>query len=515
MKNIILIIIIVFTTNIIFAQSTTDSIKEAKISSKTVYTEDFSGAIKMYKQMWLFDEKSPIFNYKLGFCYLNTFKKQDSSIYFLETASKLYTKKNETEINKDEIDFYLARAYRVNFLLDSAAIILEQLKAKAHDDYFLEVVNNEIALTLEAFNNDFDIDNLGEIINSPYTEHSPVISEDKKTLIFTSRKKRNENSNMYDDGEYDEDIYISRRIDGKWTEPEPISDKINTSENEASTCIACNGKQLFIYKEENRGSIFHAKMINDSTWGTPVKLGKNINTRNRETHASISCNGKYLYFTSNRKGGYGGLDIYVSEMQADGKWGEAINLGAGVNSSRDEEGPYIVDSTTLFFSSNGHKGYGKFDIYKSEITDFGTWGHAENLGYPINSIDNDVYYVPILNTENAFYASYKTGGYGNTDIYLLRKTEDKEDELTINIGYLETCNGRVPDVTINVDNTTTGNHAVAKANEMGQFVFVTKKGEDYKLTVEHNGQIVFADSFNVPKNTPFKQHYQTIEVRCE
>ncbi len=515
MKNVITIIILIFASNIIFAQSTTDSIKKAEISSRTVYTEDFSGAIIMYKQMLSFDHKNPVFNYKLGFCYLNTFKKQDSAIYFLETASQLYSKKNEKEININEIYFYLARAYRVNCILDSAAIILERLKTKSYDEEFLKVVDNEIELTLKALHNDFDIDNLGSIINSPYTEHSPVISEDKKTLIFTSRKKRDENSNIYDDGEYDEDIYISRRIDGKWTEPELISDNINTSENEASTCISCDGTKLFLYKDKNRGSLFYSEMINDSTWSEPIKLGKNINTRSRETHASISCDNKYLFFTSDRRGGYGGLDIYMSKIQVDGKWGEPVNLGAGVNSAGDEEGPYIQDSTTLFFSSNGHKGYGKFDIYKSQLTEFGTWGYAENLGYPINSINNDVYYVPIAHTENAFYASYKAGGYGNTDIYLLTKTNEEEKKLTINIGYLETCNGRVPQATINIDNITTGEHAVAKANEMGQFIFVTQKEEVYKLTVEHNGEIVFTDNFNVPRNTPFKQHYQTIRVECD
>ncbi len=510
--KITILILSIFVAKFIFAQPV-DAVKRvATISKHIPYTEDFSGAIRMYKQMLLFDRESTVFNYKLGFCYLNTFKKQDSSIIFLTKASQMHTQKDDGEVNKDEIDFYLARAYRVNSILDSAVIILERLKAKSHDKEFLNVIDYEISLALVEFHNEFDIENLGEIINSPFTEHSPVISEDKKTLMFTSRKRRNENSSMLEDGEYDEDIYIARRVDGKWTKPKPIKGKINTNENEASTSIACDGTQLFIYKEDKRGSIYYSRIQKDSSWSEPVKLGKNINTRHRETHATMTCDGRYLFFTSDRPGGYGGLDIYVSEKDADGEWGKAKNLGAGVNSYGDEEGPFIKDSTVLYFSSNGHKGFGNYDIFKSTKTEFATWGHAENLGYPINSINVDIYYVPIANTENAFYASYKSNGFGNTDIYLLRKDIKKEEQMTVNIGYVETCEGGTSQAIVNIDNISTGEHSVAKPNNIGRFIFVTEKSKDYKITVEYDGEIIFADSFNVPQNTPFKQHYQTIVV---
>lgn len=496
-----------------FSQETEKKPKDASISKKIIYTEDFSGAIMMYKKMLLFDDKNPVFSYKLGFCYLNTFGKQDSAIFFLEKANDLYTPKNEFEINQDEIQFYLARAYRINSMLDSAAILLERLKSKNHDPDFLEVVNHEINLTLEAIDNDFDIENLGNIINSPYTEHSPVISADKTVLIFTSRKKREGHSEVWDDGEYDEDIYISKRIDGKWSEPKPICEKINSTENEASISLSYDGKLLYFYKDEKKGTIYTTQQISEKNWSEPVKLGKNINTRHRETHAMQSPDGKFLYFTSDRPGGYGGLDIYVSEKQADGKWGKAVNLGAGVNTAGDEEGPFIQDSL-LYFSSDGHKGYGQFDVFVSKKTVFGTWGYPENLGYPVNSIHNDVYYAPISNTPNAFYCSFKSDGYGNGDIYIL--TKENRDRKIINIGYIETCSGKMPDVVIHIKNEKTQETLIARPNEIGKFVFITQPNNVYELSAIVDDEVIYYQQFGVLPNTPKKHVYPTISIDdCE
>ena len=473
-----LIGIFIFFSNTLFSQTNTDPASQNIISSELAYAEDFSFAIPLYKRMISFDIKNPIAYYKLGFCYLNTFGKQDSSIRYLRQSSELYTAEYKDLININEIDFRLAQAYRVNNYLDSSIIILEHLKRRTYEADFLKTIDKEIQLSLEAINNTINVENLGELINTSYAEHSPVLSADKSVLIFTSRKKNSDDEMLLPDGEYDEDIYISRRIDGSWLAPELISDKINTPKNEASISLSSDGKQLFIYKDEDKGSIFYSDYI-DGEWTTPIKLGKNINTRHRETHASLSADGKALYFTSNRPGGQGGLDIYVSHKLENGTWGEAINLEAGVNSPNNEDAPHIsIDGRTLYFSSVRKEGFGGYDVYKSELTNFNTWRYAENLGYPTNSIDDDLYYTPIPHSEIVFYTSYKKSGYGEADLYILTDANNSptpKEKYTVHIGRITNDYGMVTEATILVTEQPNGREHIYKSNEIGIFIFVTEK----------------------------------------
>ncbi len=499
-----------------------------QLAEELIYNQDFEGAIVFYKRIIKMDPKNPDHYYKLGFCYLNTPEKRDSSIVPFRTAIDLYEatpkkKRKKFYTSPEEIKFYLARAYRVNNKFDSALVILNELKTEAKNKKILEIIENEETLCIDSKKlfetpKKVEIINLGPTINTQYTEHTPVFSPDESELIFTSRKKLFSDAQPDIYGEYDENIYISIKDSlGNWTEPQPLS-LINTHDHEATISLSYDGSKLFIYKAEDDGSIFYSQYKGDH-WSAPLKLGENINTKYRETHACLSYDGTTLFFTSDRPGGYGGLDIYISKKMPDGSWGEAKNIGPGINTDKDEESPYILpDGKTLYFSSKGHGGLGGYDIFKTQLNQFGTWTKPENLGYPINSIDDDVFYFPTPDEKRAYFASKKGKGYGSSDIYLMRLPEAKGPDLVVYTGMLTVCEGERPPADVLITDNSTGDYYIATPKN-GKFVFVTHRGGSYNVMVEVNNKTIFNEDFTVPDDAANIMMYKAIrldpEVPCE
>ncbi len=504
------------------------------IAEDLIYNQDFSGAIRFYRRLIQMDPTNPDFYYKLGFCYLNTEGKQDSSTMYLRKSlnliqseqnkhKKWWKKVNSLTVSPQEVKFYLARAYRVNFQFDSALMILNQLKTETKNKKFLELIDKEIGkaqtgkeLTAHPLN--IKVENLGQGINTEFTEHTPVFTADESELFFTSRRPLWPNSQEMYDGEYDENIYVVKRnADGTWGEPEPVPN-INTPDHEATISLSYDGTKLFIYKSEDNGSIYYSE-FRDGEWQPPVKLGKNINTKYRETHASLSVDGKTLYFTSDRPGGYGGLDIYRSRLQPDGTWGPAENLGPAINTPEDEEGPYIhPDNKTLYFSSKGHNTMGGYDIFKDTINQFGTWGKPVNLGYPINSEDDDVFYFPTADGKRAYFASKKGEGFGRSDIYMMYIPEARGTDVVVYRAKLAVCEGELPPADILVTDYTIGqSYPVTPKND--KFIFIGTRGHKIGIEVSVNMETVYKDEFTVPKDAPNILMYKTIrldpDVPCE
>ncbi len=500
-------IFIFFLPIILFSQNNTNE-NQYNYTENLAYAEDFSGAIRMYKQMINFDPKNPVFNYKLGFAYLNTFGKQDSAAIYLNKANKLYDDNYRADVSPFDIKFYLARAYRLQEKIDSSIIILETLKTEVKSDKYLMAINKELKSTRKSMNNLFSVSDLDSVINSTFSEHSPVFSNSENILIFTSRRY-NSNSTSYDDGQYDEDIYYSKRLDGVWSSPK-LMDEFSTPANEATSNLTPNGTHLLIYKDDANGSIYisHHK---DNKWSEPEKLPRPINSRNRETHASLTPDGNQIFFTSNRRGGFGGLDIWTS-FKMGNKWTDPINLGAAINSKGDEESPNISnDGQVLYFSSNGREGYGGFDIFKSEKTQFNTWGMAENLGYPINSIGDDIFFTPINQTDKAFYSSYRSDSKGNADIFVVYIDSSNVNKKTINIGYVYDKNKKPVDSTqVIIFNETTNKKYLAKPTKTGKFIFLTESNNKYTLKVKRKNKILFTDTFIMPDSVPQKVLYKKI-----
>lgn len=481
----------------------------------------FAESIDFYERSIIDNPNDADANYKMGFALLNTKGREKESIKYFKKAKDLSNSKKGMS-KYVESSFQLARAYKASYLFGAALKELTDLKIKVEKNELLSTIVDREIIKCESgqrlFENkiNFTITNLGDKINSKYQDHSPVISADESLLIFTSRRPNGWEEEIDEDGNFNEDIfYCEKQEDGTWSEPKSIGLNINTEKHEASIGLSIDGQQLFIYKDDDYGSIY-TSFFEKGEWSKPQKLGENINTSERETHASLSADGKLLYFTSDRPGGFGGLDIYVSEKLRNGAWGPARNLGNAINTKYNEEGPYIhPDGKTLYFSSKGHENLGGYDIFKSTKTEFETWTKAENIGYPINTIGNDVFYVPTADGQRAYYTSAKSADSKDDDLFLITLDSVKRSDITVMVGTVfAKCLSELPDVSITIKDTETQDAYNVKPNHRNKrFIFIAKWGRTYKISAKINGEYIFTDKLIIPvDNAPRMMKYKSIRL---
>jgi tetratricopeptide (TPR) repeat protein len=403
-----------------------EDIKAIFLEAESYYLfEEYKDALPLYQKILAEDPENYNINYKVGICYLNDPYLSNKSVKYLEKASAhIDPKCNQNSLKErsapPEALFYLGNAYRINNRLDEAIEtykkFLEMLDPAIYDD---ELVKNQIkscetAIKLKSRPDYVILENLGDIINSQFSDINAVISGDESTLIFT-RKLR-----FYDA------VFYSKKVDGNWGYPINLTPDFALDGNSYSTGLSYNGDEIFTYRSDGYdGNIYSSKLI-DGKWTKLEKLNDNINTKFWESHASISADGKFLYFTSNRKDGYGGLDIYRSERTGNGDWGQAVNLGSVINSKYNEDTPFITtDGKTLYFSSLGHNNMGGYDIFYSTLSDNGKWSKPVNIGYPVNTTGDDIFYVPGKNDQYAYYSIYKRDEvYGLNDIFRVEVYSD-------------------------------------------------------------------------------------------
>jgi outer membrane protein OmpA-like peptidoglycan-associated protein len=387
--------------------------------------KDHENALKNYLEAIKIDSNDANTNFRVGISYLHTEKKA-KSLKYLEKAYRL-----RPEVDED-IDYHLGMAYQNNHKYSKA---LEHYNAfKRKNRKLADVADEKIAEcqmgdSLVRKPTYVIIENLGDNLNSTFHEYSPLMSADGNTLIFTSNRSTDDykikSSTNY------EDIYITHKTASGWEPPSKISPDINIKYNDAAASLSADGKTLFLYYEEGAGDIY-TSTLTDGSWSKPVPLNKNINTPLFwETSACISADGKKLYFTSNRPGGQGELDIYVSELDAKGNWGKAANLGSTINTPFNEDSPFIhPDGITLYFSSDGHPTMGSNDIFKSELIN-GKWTKAENLGYPINSIEYDGFFSISSDKKTGYYSAMREDGLGSADMYRVKFFDPPKEEVPV------------------------------------------------------------------------------------
>ncbi len=521
MKNIsyILFIALVLSFGNVFSQK--KPIDSVEIAEAFISSENFEQAVGFYKGFLAMNPDMPKPYYDIGFCLLNTPTGKEESIEYFEHAMKLYKKKGrKAKAEYLESYFYLARAYRSSYQFERALQLFYPLKEQLVKNKRLsEEVNTEITLcksgielTKDSLN--IDVENMGEIINSEFADHSPIFSADESVLIFTSRRENTSGGTADIGGQYDEDIFISRKKDGKWTQPEGISKNINTPGHDAAVSLSIDGTKLLILRDDDTGGSLYESRFDGTDWSKSEKLGKNINTKFRETHGSYSADGKYLYFTSDRRGGFGELDIYVSEIQEDGTWGEAKNLGEKINTKLKEEAPYIYpDGKTLYFCSKGHYNLGAYDIFKSVKDENGEWSKPVNIGYPINTIEDDVSYLPTPNGKRAYYSSKQKEGFGDSDLYTIDLEEEKGTDLVIVLGNVYMCKGEIPKLEINITEKETGLEGIYEPNKYdGKFVFVAKRNHNYNIVIDIEEKVVYSDDIFIEENAPYKNTVNSIRL---
>jgi outer membrane protein OmpA-like peptidoglycan-associated protein/tetratricopeptide (TPR) repeat protein len=285
-----------------------------------------------------------------------------------------------------------------------------------HDRLMKRIADCRFAMSNNAVASNIKIQNLGDAVNTSFPEYAPVFSLNNE-LIFTSKRKDHPKEKINQvDGKYFESMYVSRYEDGNYTPPRRFTqpDLRQRSKfskfNESSVSMSPDGKTMYLYRN---GDIYEAK-LHDSVHEAQ-KMDKNINFGRYQNHLCMAPDGQSLYFSAESKTGYGGTDIFMCTKDANGQWSTAKLLDSTINTVFDEDAPYISDDGTLYFASNGHPGYGSYDIYKSTKVN-NKWSHPENLGQPVNSPGADIFYT-IIDKDKAYFSSARAGGKGDMDIY--------------------------------------------------------------------------------------------------
>jgi outer membrane protein OmpA-like peptidoglycan-associated protein len=278
----------------------------------------------------------------------------------------------------------------------------------------------------------FSITNLGPEINSEYDDYAPVLNAAETELIFTTKRRDgNLNENVGDDNRPFEDIFVSKKQSGSWQPAQNIGPVVNTRFNDSNIAMSPNGNILFLYKDGvGDGDIFSSIKKPDSTWSKPIPFPGAINSSFYESSITITKDESTIYFASERPGGFGGIDIYSCTKDKKGGWTVIKNLGPIINTEYDEDAPFIDhDGKTLYFSSKGRKGMGGFDIFKTTLLDLEKkeWTEPENVGYPINTPDDDVFIIGTGTANRFYFSSARADGYGYSDIYLISDIKKEPD----------------------------------------------------------------------------------------
>jgi tetratricopeptide (TPR) repeat protein len=386
-----------------------------------VLYEEYKEALPLYLQLAEIKPDNSNYKYRIGQCLINMPGRKQEAIKYLEDAVKNINLKykegryKETNAPYDAY-YYLANAYRINNELIKALDTYELFKRNLDPEVYdtavvnLQIVSCRNALELMKIPIYIKKENLGNLINNRFSDFNPVVSEDESVMVYNKAEQ------------FQDVLYFSKKVNGKWSAPVNIIPDLGLGfdEKNYATSLSTDGRELYVYRPgaDYDGNIYVTKRNNNDTWSNLIKLNDNINTKYWESHATISHDGKKLFFTSNRKGSYGGLDIYVSERDSISDWGPAKNIGPVINTVYNEESPFLgKDDKTLFFSSRGHFNLGGYDIFYTTLLDNGEWSVPLNVGYPLNSTDDDVFFDPVNDGYQAYYAIDDSGSYGLQDIY--------------------------------------------------------------------------------------------------
>jgi outer membrane protein OmpA-like peptidoglycan-associated protein len=492
-------------------------------------------AVPYYMAAERFNPNNDLLNYELGVCLLShasPFK--TDALPYLQKAYKL-----NPAVGPD-IHYQLGRAYHLNMdwknAIQEYSTYLQGLDQKKSAPEIADTKKKieECNVGQQLMQNPVRvfIDNLGPNINSKYPEYSPIVSADESEIIFTARRPTTIGGKMDpDDGQYTEDLYISFFKNGGWTVAANMGSPINTDENDATAGISPDGQTLYVYRGDHGGDIYESH-LKGATWTKPDHMSSKINTSYHETSVTLGPDGKTLYFVSDRPGGFGDRDIYKTIADEKGKWGDAINLGPVINTQYGEEGVAMqADGKTLYFSSQGHNTMGGYDIFKS-VYDGTKWSVPENLGYPINTPDDDVFFSISASGKHGYYTSIRKGGYGEKDIYLITflgaekpVVQSNEDDLlagsksavadvmmtaavAVKTPKVTLLKGVITDSTTHkpleasielVDNKKNTVIASFTSNsETGKYLVSLPAGVNYGIAVKTDGYLFYSANFDIP-----------------
>ncbi|GAB3228664.1 OmpA family protein [Hymenobacter seoulensis] len=506
----------------------------------------YEQALPHYLEAQKFNANNAELNLKIGDSYLHSGFKPRA----LEYLQKAY------QLNPDvdqRIHYLLGRGLHLNAKWDAAIAEYKRATpatgtkntAAFTQDIQRKIRECENGRKLEAKPSRVFIDNAGPGVNSPYPEYGPVITADESVILFTSRRAGSTGDNKDPEtGGFFEDIYQSTRS-GKdeWSAARNLGETINTEGHDATVGLAPDGQRMLVYMEDNGGDL-HEANLRGTEWRKPQKLGSRINSKFHESSAAYTPDGRSLYFVSDKEGGLGSRDIYKIEIEGRGP---AVNLGSVINTQYGEEGVFLhPDGKTMYFSSEGHNSMGGYDIFKSVFQN-GKWSTPENLGWPINTPDDDVFFVISASGRHGYYSSFRDDGLGSKDIYQITflgpekpPLLNQEDQLlasrvqpvketllapavaitsaqvTILKGVVTEEASKQPlEATIDViDNSLNQTIASFQSNaQSGRYLVSLPSGVNYGIVVRKEGYLFHSENFDLPAGAAYSEVVKDIALK--
>jgi len=353
-----------------------------------------------------------------------------------------------------------------------------------------------MASKMQYMSNTVVVKDIGFPINTEAEEYVPLLPSDESFMIFTYRGKLSKggkqnlnkqsliHTSKKEEGIYFEDVFMSTKInDTSWSEPKPIK-TINTTMHDAAVTLSSDGNLLFIYKNlgTGNGDLYLSKLVGN-TWAVPV-YQKGLNSDKWEGSAAFLPGNKFIIFSSERKGGFGGKDLYKAEKLGDNLWGNISNLGPTINSADDEDAPFITsDGTILFFASNGKLSTGGYDILRSDLVN-GIWEQPFNIGKPVNTPNDDKFYIVSGDGKKGYYSSQTQGGKGGQDIYYIKPGIAGKPVSVVRISGNVTFNEKPIEATIQINSLKKkdiGSQTYISNSNSGKFLISLPTNNDYEF----------------------------------
>ncbi len=473
-----------------------------KLSAKDFLEyEDYNRALVEYLKLYKENKNDLDVNIKVGFCYLKVNDDKTKAIPYLDYV---YKKGNYN----DELIMYLGIAYMYAYKFDEAIkyfnIYRTKVKTKNYElvDRYIENCESAKVLIKKPANVTFE--NLGKTINTKFPEYYPFITRDQSTLYFTSSRETNAKKIQSSEGFYTADIYFSTVKRGDWSRSKSISTIVNTAEDEQCVYITPDGQTMIIYidNEQVHGDIFSTSLSPKvKTFPAPITFEDPINTNSLELEGCISEDGNTMFVSSNREGSLGETDLFKFKKLPNGKWGLPINLGANVNTKYKETFPvYDEKNKILYFASKGHTNMGGFDIFKSKFDETTqTFGQAINMGFPINTPEDNVGFMLAENKRDGYMAAVRKEGFGDLDIYKIT-FNDVDVQPSVIKGIVTTNDTSKTEIDAFITLTDANTKVEIDSKNInptsGKYIFAVGPGK-YTLTISSVGYEVVKEEITV------------------
>jgi Tol biopolymer transport system component len=483
-------------------------------------------ALPIYLRLDSVSKGDPHYAYPIGVCYIQE-RNEAKALPFLEKCLATPDK------YPHKLNFYLATAYHLSHRLDEAIKYYEiykvSLKKKIHGDIIKEM-DRQIQMCntgkeLMAKPLQIEIINLGKTVNSKYPEYGAVISANEDELIFTSNRPNTTGGGIDEgDGRFYEDIYISYKDKtGIWSPPVKMGSGINTNGHDASISLSPDGQKLILYRNEAKegmittsaGELFVSD-LHGATWSRPVKFPAQINNGAYQPSACLSEDQRVMFFTSNREGGMGGTDLYSVKKLSNGQWALPQNMGKALNTQYNEDSPYLhPDGKTLYFSSDGHKTMGGYDIFVSHFNDSTkAWSSPENVGYPISTAHDDIHFSWSADAKRVYFSSIRPEGQGDKDIYYGNIEKEAAQVLVVKGMVYDSLSSKPMEAVIKVTDINSGEFVgVYSSNSAtGKYIIILPEGKNYTFSIEALNYGTYNQNIDVSELHTFKEIDKNISL---